>query len=412
MPDTVILGSGIIGLSTAYYLSQSGNTPPESIHLVDPIAELFHCASGYAGGFLASDWFAPSVASLGALSFKLHRKLADEHDGWTRWGYNESTGLSYNQDSEDSEVAVGGSGEDWLANGTSRAEAAAASQAKAGVDGPVWLKRLEGGTLEVISQDNSTAQIDPFKFCRFLLEQCLARGVRLHQPAKAVAILKDANNVLSGVRISEEGEESEIPCSRIIVSSGAWSPRVFSTLFPDATTRIPVTPLGGHSLILRNPFFKETSTEEVCHAVFATDKLGFAPEFFSRKGGDVYLAGLNTTMIPLPDVASDAKPNPEAVDKMKACAAEMMGSIEGKDIETKRAALCFRPVTSSGRPILDRVPDNKLGLRTRVGKEGGVFVAAGHGAWGISQSCATGLCLAELVEGRETSANIKNLGLP
>lgn len=55
MSNTVILGSGIIGLSTAYYLSESGNTEPESIHLVDPIAELFHCASGFAGGFLAED---------------------------------------------------------------------------------------------------------------------------------------------------------------------------------------------------------------------------------------------------------------------------------------------------------------------------------------------------------------------
>lgn len=53
--NTVILGAGIIGLSTAYYLSRSGRTKPESIHLVDLNAELFHCASGFAGGFLAAD---------------------------------------------------------------------------------------------------------------------------------------------------------------------------------------------------------------------------------------------------------------------------------------------------------------------------------------------------------------------
>lgn len=53
--DTVILGAGIIGLSTAYYLSRSGKTRPESIHVVDSSAELFHCASGFAGGFLAKD---------------------------------------------------------------------------------------------------------------------------------------------------------------------------------------------------------------------------------------------------------------------------------------------------------------------------------------------------------------------
>lgn len=52
---TVILGTGIVGLSTAYFLSESGNTKPESITLVDSSPELFRCASGLAGGFLAAD---------------------------------------------------------------------------------------------------------------------------------------------------------------------------------------------------------------------------------------------------------------------------------------------------------------------------------------------------------------------
>ena len=52
---TVILGSGIIGLSTAYFLSESGHTDPQSIVLLDSSAELFHCASGFAGGFCAMD---------------------------------------------------------------------------------------------------------------------------------------------------------------------------------------------------------------------------------------------------------------------------------------------------------------------------------------------------------------------
>lgn len=75
---------------------------------------------------------------------------------------------------------------------------------------------------------------------------------------------------------------------------------------------------------------------------------------------------------------------------------------------------CFRAVTSSGRPIVSRIPDQKLGggFKTRPGAEGGVFMAAGHGAWGISQAPGTGLCMAELVEGRQTSANITALTLP
>jgi glycine/D-amino acid oxidase-like deaminating enzyme len=75
---------------------------------------------------------------------------------------------------------------------------------------------------------------------------------------------------------------------------------------------------------------------------------------------------------------------------------------------------CFRPVTSSGRPVVCRIADEKLGagLKTTGGSEGGVFVASGHGAWGITQAPGTGLCLAELMEGQKPSADIGALVLP
>jgi glycine/D-amino acid oxidase-like deaminating enzyme len=110
---TVIVGSGIIGVSTAYYLSllaskeenrtgtSDGNTRDgkreHHIHLVDPAPVLFeHVASGKAGGFLARNWFSPSVAELGAFSFDLHQKLAEQFDGRKRWGWSKSTVINLN----------------------------------------------------------------------------------------------------------------------------------------------------------------------------------------------------------------------------------------------------------------------------------------------------------------------------
>lgn len=101
--------------------------------------------------------FAPSAASLGALSFRLHKELAEQYNGRKLWGYSESTGVSYTQ-GQDTDDAVGGSGEDWLSNGTSRAQAAGAKVGK-GSPGPVWLKRTDGSSMEVISQDHSTGQL-------------------------------------------------------------------------------------------------------------------------------------------------------------------------------------------------------------------------------------------------------------
>lgn len=156
---TIILGTGIIGTSTAYYLSKSQT--PSSIHLVEPSPTLFASASGYAGGFLAKDWFSPSVAALGALSFEEHRRLAEEHDGRGKWGYSRSTGTSHMPRNE--KTMSGKNGTDWLRCGASRAEAASVGVSEfvdeSGEAGPTWLIREQGDRVEVISEEGTTAQV-------------------------------------------------------------------------------------------------------------------------------------------------------------------------------------------------------------------------------------------------------------
>lgn len=95
---------------------------------------------------------------MGALSFRLHKELAESHQGREKWGYCLSTGTSLSQE-PDNEDAVLGSGEDWLRNGTSRAHAAGSTDHFAEGEGPAWLTLKAGSSLEVISQDSSTAQM-------------------------------------------------------------------------------------------------------------------------------------------------------------------------------------------------------------------------------------------------------------
>ena len=47
---------------------------------------------------------------------------------------------------------------------------------------------------------------------------------------------------------------------------------------------------------------------------------------------------------------------------------------------------CFRPVTADGLPLIGRVPQDE-----------GLYVATGHGPWGILNAPATGEALAELI---------------
>ena len=68
MPPTkpkniVIIGGGIAGTSTAYFLSTSASRSPDTkITLVEGV-KIAAAASGFSGGFLAKDWHGSATAS-------------------------------------------------------------------------------------------------------------------------------------------------------------------------------------------------------------------------------------------------------------------------------------------------------------------------------------------------------------
>lgn len=155
---------------------------------------------------------------------------------------------------------------------------------------------------------------------------------------------------------------------------------MFAQLFPGSKLTIPISTLAGHSLVVKSPRWTQEHEIDGCHAIFTTDPAGYSPEVFSRIGGEIYLAGVNSTSIPLPRLASEAQPHEKEMEKLKVTAKRMLGLSTGEDdLEVIREGLCFRPVTRKGPPIVSRVPDAKLGdgLKTQGGGDGGVFVAAG-----------------------------------
>ena len=411
----VIVGAGIIGTSTAYYLSQS-KTPPSSIHLIESSPDFFASASGYAAGFLARDWFSSASASLGRLSFDLHQALAKEHDGYERWGYSRSTATSL------AETIGDGEEEDWMGEGASRAKAAKRI-AENDDTRPIWLAQKHGKP-DIIDKGDGTAQADPYELCQFLLPECKERGVKVHHPARATSITRDSAGSLSSIRIRslKTAEEYDIPCSRLVLAAGAWTPRVFETLFPNSKIDIPVSSLAGHSLLLRSQHWppvqsstlsadldnvsKETAGHPPpCHALFTSENLSsstsYAPELFSRlPSGHIYIAGLNGKY-PLPSLPTERQIDPTAIDILKATSERLLGKGQ---FTVEREALCWRPITNKGTPIVGPVKKGRE-------EEKGVWVAAGHGPWGISLSLGTGLVVSEMVEGRECSADVRGLRL-
>lgn len=150
--------------------------------------------------------FVPSVAPLGALSFKLHKELAEKYNGAEKWGYSRSIGTSLTRQPE-SKSKPGARGEDWIRHGGSRAAASGTINGFVQGADPAWLTKEAGNQLDIISDEGTVAQVDPKRLCQFLLDTCLERGVRLYQPAKVVQVHKDMRDQLSSVRIATDNRD-------------------------------------------------------------------------------------------------------------------------------------------------------------------------------------------------------------
>ncbi|KIW66673.1 hypothetical protein PV04_05982 [Phialophora macrospora] len=449
--STIILGGGIIGLSTAYYLCLA--QPPSStssIHVVDSSSQLFTSASGYAGGFLALDWFSPSVASLGALSFRLHRELADQHGGRRKWGYAGSHVYNLSEGEVEEGDAIGKEAPegDWIAEGTSRAQVAPSTSTatEMGDSDPVptrddtppavWTRR-GGWTLETIGRPADCAQVEPWELCEFLRQECEKRGVQIHLSTTATGVLTDDKGALKGLKLrsTEAGQpqeiEAELECKNVVISAGAWTPRVFSALFPQSKLRIPIEPLAGHSIVVKSPRYttpyvdlsrRQTRADNdswMCYAIYCAPgpRWSYAPEAFARlaRNGEteVWVGGLNDNALPLPELSTDAKGmiSPESIQDLRRTAVQLTGRVSSEggsqdDLETIREGLCFRPISQRGTPLIGALDGKDVGLPAG---DSGVYIASGHGPWGISLSLGTGKVMSEMLMGQKPSANVRGL---
>lgn len=261
------------------------------------------------------------------------------------------------------------------------------------------------------------------------MDTAIARGATLHHPARAVLVVTDhETGRINGVKILDlnNHNESVIPCTNLVVSAGPWTPEVHRSLFPSSKTSVPISPLAGYSLVVRSPRHTLAHERETyggrSHAVFTThpSTCGFSPEIFSREGGEIYIAGLNNTSLPLPAKAEESANlmDPRDQQHLKSVAVRLMGKLADgcaesaeetanvDDLEVLREGLCFRPVSRYGTPIVSKLPEDLLG-----GVRGNVFVATGHGPWGISLSLGTGKVVSEMVQGLRCSADVSELGI-
>ena len=338
-------------------------------------------------------------------------------------------------------------GEDWLLTGTSRAEVAKKYTSVVGPstgedktkdellrpDGsPVWANVPVGGKLEKISSPSGCAQVEPRQLCEWLLKKCRDQGVEISLDTNALGLKRDANGFVTGLYVerglSTTGQVTRgmISCRDIVIAAGCWTPRVFQTLVK-RKMEVGIKGLAGYSIVVRSPRYSRPILEvteegrqvEISHSVFypPCSSWTYSSEAVARmtRSGksEIFVAGLNSENLVLPRLAGETKllMDSSKMEDLKKTALTIAGKIGNgepqNDLEVVREALCFRPCSESGVPIISRVKD--IAMKS---SGGGLYVASGHGPWGITLSLGTGMVVSELLLGAVPSVNIDPFALP
>lgn len=337
--NIVICGAGVVGASVAYSLTRRG-VRPTVVERARPAA----AASGRAGGFLALDWNDTTpVGPLARLSFALHRELTAELDRDS--GYR---GMETLMASGGDDVRIGDeirrANPDWL-------------------DGNV---AVHG----VIGTPETTAQVDPQRFTEALVAAAVDRGAMLVTGTVDGLDLSGPGGAVRAVSV----DGGIVPADAAVLAMGPWTDRARAWV-----ALPPIHGLKGASITLA----ADVPAQAVFSDFVARDGKRRSPEIYPRSGGVVYVNGYPMDD-PLPD-------DPEAVTPSDAACAELhrMAGVHSRALAeaavvARRA--CYRPMTVDGIPIIGPVPGAP-----------GVFVATGHGPWGILNAPATGLLVAEMI---------------
>ena len=335
----IVCGAGVVGACVAYFLARRG----VGVTVVERTG-VACAASGKSGGFLALDWCDGSpLGPLARASFKLHAEMATELG--TDYGYRRM--------------------DTFMLAARERGTPAGGHRVAA----PPWLDG-SGIVTAMLGSQATTAQVTPARFTAALIDAARARGARIHTGVVADVVRR--GDAASGV-VTADGETLE--GDAIVLAMGPWTGRLAGRL------RLPsVYGLKGYSVTLAAP-------DVPAHALFVdyrtADGRALEPEIFPRPEGEVYVCGM-ADPAPLPDSPEAVEVNESCCDTLARAAGRVSAALASARIVRRQA--CYRPVTDDGVPLIGPVP----GAR-------GVFVATGHGPWGILNAPATGLAMAELI---------------
>lgn len=334
--EVVIVGAGLIGLATAYYLAAEGVS---GICVLDREAAMAEASGANAGGL----WFAQQSPELGPLAplalagSRLYDGLAAKFDFDFR-----RTGLLELLEGEPDQGVI-----ERVRDAGFRVAPVAAE------DLPRLEPALAAGAAGALFYPDE-AQVNPVKLGAGWVRWLKNKGVKFCFGIE-----------VERVRPRVETSRGALDAGTVVIASGAWTPLVTKTL----GWTPPIKPLRGQLLatVPLEPLLEHTV---------------IARHYYYWQLAEGHLAGGGT----VEDVGFERGVDPQDVAAIRAEMDALFPAVRGT--QTARAWSGFRPHCADLRPVVGRVPGQEA-----------VFVAAGHFKKGVMLAPVTGKILARMITG-------------
>jgi glycine oxidase len=357
-PDILILGGGVIGLSTAWFLAEAG----VCVTLVDK-GDFGQQASWAGAGILTPSHLEHARSAyerLHARSFAMFPDLSRtlrEQTGIDN-GYCVCGGLELFASADDV------SSDEWRGEGAAFQELSGEELHRRQPDISAGVKRAY--------YIPEMAQLRNPRHLKALQAVCAARGVQLRPNCSVHGLVRHGGRIEA-----VETDQGRLAAGRYLIATGAWS----DSLLEPLGWRPGIRPVRGQIALLN------TGTPGMRPLLLR------GKHYLVPRGDGRVLVGSTEE-----NAGFDARPTAAAIADLLERATSLVPKLAQAAIERCWAGL--RPGSPDGKPFLGAVPgmDN-------------LFVAAGHYRSGIQLSPATALVMKEVLLGEEPTIPLEDFRL-
>lgn len=410
----VVLGSGVIGTTSAWYLARAGHEVTVIDRAAGPALETSFANAGQLSFAYTKPWAAPGIPLKAVKwAFQRHAPLvlqplaAVRQAGWlgqmlancnsAAYARNKERMLRVSEYSRDRLIALReetGVEYDGRRQGTLQVLRTEKQLEAVGKD--LKVLKAEGVPFSLLSPEECLAYEpglkgsrdliaggvlmpedetgDCFKFTNALAKLCEGLGVTFRYGVTIRGLDREGDRI-----VAVETSEGRIVADAFVAAMGSFTPALVRPL----GLRLPVAPLKGYSLtipIVDAAKAPESTVMDEAYKVAIT-RLGDR----IRVGGLAEIAGF------------DASLSARRRATLEKSVSELYGG--AGDLSRAQFWTGFRPATPDGTPVIGRTPLANLWLNT------------GHGTLGWTMACGSGALIADLISRRAPAIDAADLGI-